>query len=104
MEAVSPLFDEEVDENLESGVSTPLGENSEQERYDALADLMGIMEELIQLSQQAKDIMQNYFPEEYRSAEAYGALDFGTSKNPYDTTFNQIIQDLESDFDENEEY
>lgn len=101
MEKVKPLFE---DEEIRSEVPTALGENDDEDRHNALSDLMGIMEELHQLSEQADDIMQNYFPDEYRTAKAYGALDFGTSSNPHDTTFDQIIQDLEAEFNDPGEY
>jgi hypothetical protein len=76
-----------------------LGEGDEQERiYDALDELQNIAEQLFDLSDHAKQIMQQYFPAEARQADAYGALDFGGSRNQYDTTFMAILDDLLSEY------
>ena len=54
---------------------TALTENK-QEAFD---ELQMIMEQLYELSDQAKMIFRNNFPGEYDRLDAYGALDFGTS-------------------------
>jgi hypothetical protein len=46
--------------------------------------------------------MQQTFPDEYRRGDAYGAFDFGTSGNRFDTTFEGILDDLASVGDEME--
>ena len=44
---------------------------------------------------EANDLLSSYFPDAHTQAEAYGALDFGTSSNKYDTTLEKIIDGIE---------
>ncbi len=48
-------------------------------KQEAFDELQMIMEQLYELSDQAKMIFRNNFPREYSRLDAYGALDFGTS-------------------------
>ena len=68
-----------------------LNENKSESAYE----LQRIMEKLYELSDQAKQIIKSEFPSEYSRLDAYGALDFGTSSNPYDVTFEKALEDLE---------
>lgn len=63
--------------------------------------LMDIMEQLRQLSAEAAGIMAEHFPRDYKEGEAYGAFNFGSSKNPYDTSFERILDSLEDESDNN---
>ena len=58
---------------------------------EALMELCG---ELEYLQEQAADLLRE-FPEELSQAQAYGALEFGASSNPYDITFRSIVSSLE---------
>ena len=58
---------------------------------EALMELCG---ELEYLQDQAADLLRE-FPEELSQAQAYGALEFGASSNPYDITFRSIVSSLE---------
>jgi len=68
-----------------------LNENKSESAYE----LKMIMDQLYELSDQAKQIIKSEFPSEYSRLDAYGALDFGTSSNPYDVTFEKALEDLE---------
>jgi hypothetical protein len=68
-----------------------MNENKSESAYE----LKMIMEKLYELSDQAKQIIKSEFPSEYSRLDAYGALDFGTSSNPYDVTFEKALEDLE---------
>ena len=63
---------------------------------EAVVELNYLMDELQNLSGEVKQIMQQTFPDEYTRGDAYGAFDFGTSGNRYDTTFEGILDDLAS--------
>ena len=63
--------------------------------------LMDIMEQLRQLSAEAAGIMAEHFPRDYKEGEAYGAFNFGSSKNPYDTSFESILDSLDDESDSN---
>ena len=64
-------------------------------KQEAADELKMIMDQLYELSDQAKQIIKSEFPSEYSRLDAYGALDFGTSSNPYDVTFEKALEDLE---------
>jgi len=74
-----------------------LNENKSESAYE----LKMIMDQLYELSDQAKQIIKSEFPSEYSRLDAYGALDFGTSSNPYDVTFEKALEDLEMYQDDN---
>ena len=63
---------------------------------EAVVELNYLMDELQNISGEVKQIMQQTFPDEYRRGDAYGAFDFGTSGNRFDTTFEGILDDLAS--------
>jgi hypothetical protein len=69
---------------------------------EAVVELNYLMDELQNISGEVKQIMQQTFPDEYTRGDAYGAFDFGTSGNRYDTTFEGILDDLASVGDEME--
>ena len=58
---------------------------------EALMELCG---ELEYLQERAAELLRE-FPEELAQAQAYGALEFGASSNPYDVTFRSIVSSLE---------
>ena len=62
---------------------------------EAFDELQMIMEQLYELSDQAKMIFRNNFPGEYSRLDAYGALDFGTSSNRYDVTLEGALENLD---------
>lgn len=71
---------------------------------EAVTELNFLMDELQNLSGEVKQIMRQTFPDEYRRGDAYGAFDFGSSRNQYDITFEGILDDLISRGDEMEDY
>lgn len=60
----------------------------------SLEELLELCGELECLQEQARELLQE-FPEELAQAQAYGALEFGASSNPYDITFRSIVSSLE---------
>ena len=70
-----------------------------QDRTDALDKLRNILEDLKYFSKEANELLSSYFPSAHDRAEAYGALDFGTSSNRYDVTLESIIDGLERGID-----
>ena len=69
---------------------------------EAVTELNFLMDELQNLSGEVKQIMRQTFPDEYRRGDAYGAFDFGSSRNQYDITFESILDSLASVGDEME--
>jgi hypothetical protein len=65
------------------------------DRTDALDKLKDMLEDLKYMSKEANELMSMYFPGAHNTAEAYGALDFGTSSNKYDTTLESLIDAIE---------
>jgi hypothetical protein len=94
---LASTFAKDVKEVLQNTVTE--SEYDSQSKSEGLAELRNILEELGDLSKKAYDILQVYFPTYLRSAEAYGALDFGTSSNRYDTTLESIIDEIQEDDD-----
>jgi len=93
-----PDFIPDVMGYMRHGVAEePVAEDNSGEVAEALQELQDIQEQLHDLSNHAQSIMKQYFPEDYQQAMAYGALDFGGSQNPYDTTFTKILDDLLSE-------
>ena len=76
--------------------------NIKEASQEAYMELQNIMDQLYELSDQAKSILRSEYPDAFRSLDAYGALDFGTSTNQYDTTFEKALDTLEGgdDLDE----
>ena len=73
--------------------------NEVQDRTEALDKLRDILEDLKYMSKEANELLSSYFPSAHDRAEAYAALDFGTSSNRYDTTLESIIDGLERGID-----
>ena len=73
--------------------------NEVQDRTEAVNKLRDILEDLKFMSKEANELLSSYFPSAHDRAEAYGALDFGTSSNKYDTTLESIIDGLERGID-----
>ena len=73
--------------------------NEVQDRTEALDKLRDILEDLKFMSKEANELLSSYFPSAHDRAETYGALDFGTSSNKYDTTLESIIDGLERGID-----
>ena len=69
-------------------------------KQEAFDELQMIMDQLYELSDQAKMIFRNNFPTEYRRLDAYGALDFGTSSNRYDVTLEGALENLDMEEDD----
>ena len=63
-------------------------------KQEAIDELQDIMDQLYELSDSAKMIFRKNFPSEYNRLKAYGALDFGTSSNRYDVTFEGTLENL----------
>jgi hypothetical protein len=63
---------------------------------EAVVELNYYMDKLQEISNEVSGIMQEYFPTEFNQGDAYGAFDFGSSRNPRDTTFEAILDDLAS--------
>ena len=71
-----------------------------EDKQEAADELQMIMEQLYELSDQAKMIFRNNFPMEYSRLDAYGALDFGTSSNRYDVTLEGTLENLDMEDDD----
>jgi len=80
----------------------PVVEEQGDSQY-AIQDLKDILNQLEDLSQQARSIVADHFPREMSRAEAYGVFDFGSSRNQYDNTFASMIKDLEDELKYDEE-
>ena len=78
----------------------PLNENMSP--AEAVVELNSYMNDLQDISAAVSRIMQQTFPGEYRRGEAYGAFDFGSSRNQFDITFESILDSLASVGDEDE--
>ena len=66
---------------------------------DELSDILG---ELEQLGEQARNIVRMIDRGEAERLDAYGAFDFGSSSNRYDTTLASFVEELESGQYDNE--
>ena len=71
---------------------------------EAVVELNYYMDKLQEISNEVSGIMQEYFPTEFAQGDAYGAFNFGSSRNQYDTTFEAILDDLASVGDDMEDY
>jgi hypothetical protein len=80
---------------------SPLKENMSP--GEAVVELNVYMNDLQDISSAVSRIMQEYFPTEFDQGDAYGAFDFGSSRNQYDTTFESILDDLASVGDDMED-
>ena len=64
-----------------------------------LDELRSIIDQASVLGEEARNIIESYFPRYLRQAEAYGAFSFVESSNPYDTTLASIVDEIENDED-----
>jgi len=71
---------------------------------EAVVELNYYMDKLQEISGEVSRIMERYFPDEFNQGDAYSAFDFGSSRNPRDTTFEAILDDLASVGDDMEDY
>ena len=70
----------------------------------AVRELESIADELDELGRRAAQILGNHYPRALRQAEAYGALRFGSSNNPHDTTLRSILDDIDNgEYDDEED-
>jgi hypothetical protein len=74
--------------------------NLTEDKSEAAYELQEIMDQLYELSDRAKQIIRSEFPSEYSRLDAYGALDFGTSSNRYDITFEKALENLDMEDDD----
>ena len=68
-----------------------------------LDELRSIIDQASVLGEEARNIIESYFPRYLRQAEAYGAFNFVESSNPYDTTLASIVDEIENDEDSYED-
>ena len=81
-------------QDFKSGKTSNLKENMSP--GEAVVELNYYMDKLQEISGDVSRIMEQYFPEEFNQGDAYGAFNFGSSRNPMDTTFEAILDDLAS--------
>ena len=89
-------------QDFKSGKTSNLKENMSP--GEAVVELNYYMDKLQEISGDVSRIMEQYFPDEFNQGDAYGAFDFGSSRNPMDTTFEAILDDLASVGDDMEDY
>ena len=87
------VFEEQPREGVKE--KKEVKEDEGMDRTDALDKLKDMLEDLKYMSREANELLSSYFPDAHTQAEAYGALDFGTSTNKYDTTLERIIDGIE---------
>ena len=73
------------------------------DQRDAIMDLQSILDDLSQKGDEAREIVRLTFPRMLSKGDAYGAFEFGTSGNRYDTTLESIIEEIEEYYDEEED-
>lgn len=99
MQIKAMLDKEKLDQSKSSSLIGRMGNRSLKENMspgEAVTELNFLMDELQNLSGEVKQIMRQTFPDEYTRGDAYGAFDFGSSRNQYDTTFESILDSLAS--------
>jgi hypothetical protein len=79
-----------------------LAELSTDQRND-LIELQNILDDVAQKGEEAREIIRQSFPNMLSKADAYGAFNFGSSANRYDTTLESIIEEIEEYYDEEED-
>jgi len=100
------LAKEKEDQSKSSSLIGRMGNRSLKEDMssgEAVVELNYYMDKLQEISDEVKQIMRQTFPDEYNRGVAYGAFDFGSSSNKYDTTFEAILDDLASVGDDMED-
>jgi len=73
------------------------------DQREAIMDLQNILDDLSQKGDEAREIVRQSFPRMLSKGDAYGAFEFGTSANRYDTTLESIIEEIEEYYDEEED-
>ena len=73
------------------------------EESDAVERLQEINNTIGDLSTEAEDLVKQYFPQYSSKAESYGVFQWGWSSNPYDTTFNSILEKIEDEINGQED-
>jgi hypothetical protein len=63
----------------------------------ALQQLQDIMHQLNDLQSEADAIIREHFPHERSWVDAYQVTYFGHSGNPYDNTFEKLIENIEKE-------
>ena len=58
---------------------------------------------MAQKGDEAREIVREKFPRMLSKGDAYGAFDFGSSSNRYDTTLESIIEEIQEYYDEEED-
>ena len=79
-----------------------LSELSTDQRNE-LVELQNILDDVAQKGDEAREIIRQHFPRMLSKADAYGAFEFGSSANRYDTTLESIIEEIEEYYDEEED-
>jgi len=64
---------------------------------DAVMELRNIVDEIEQKSDEARDIVRQYFPNELSRLDAYGAFNAMYSANRYDVTLGKFVDRLEEE-------
>ena len=95
----SPEYLAMVDADLDEQVKNPLTENADQD--DAVNSLREIGDEIEELSEEARDIVRRFFPNELSRLEGYGAFNLMYSNNRYDVTLGKFVDQIEEgDYDD----
>jgi len=95
----SPEYLAMVDADLDEQVKNPLTENADQD--DAVNSLREIGDEIEELSEEARDIVRRFFPNELSRLDGYGVFNMVYSNNRYDVTLGKFIDRLEEgDYDD----
>lgn len=68
----------------------------------ALETLQSIQSDLEFLSRKARRVMKDYFPDQFEHAEIRKVFDFGRGWNPYDITFETILEDIKAELEAEE--
>lgn len=69
---------------------------TEESKVELINELRDILDHLDELGEQAHNIVRMIDRGEAERLDAYGAFDFGSSSNRYDTTLASFLEDLES--------
>lgn len=75
-----------------------------QEQHDALVELRKIIIKLYQLGHEAREIIKEHFPNSLSKGDAARVFDIGYSDNPYHITLYTIIEDIELEIKEEQNY
>ena len=87
------------------GAESALGleENLNESKEAGLDELKSIIDQASALGEEARSIIEAYFPSYSAQGEAYGVFDFVESSNPYDTTLVTMVEEIEADEDSYED-